>query len=631
MAPATDGPKNRYERLENRINELEALLGQKEKGSSASPEPGTTSSGQSMADVYPSFNESSFPSRYRLTNSSDGSQVQQQYPSQATYFDSIVNTNSTPTSFPLPSANLDLVWPNWPQDLPPPDLLRHLVDVFFVFHPHANRLFHLPTFMHTLNLPPSHPKFPSTPVLHAICAIGSLYTAAVTSPPLPNFDKVPPDEIFLERLRSKEQRPDSFAEHQAKLARETGEKLNTLGEDLFQVLQANIILTWFYWSHGRWVDIFLNSAHCLRLTIPLGLNMCPPFHSITKSERPQSIIPSAKTVVEDETRRNAFWLAYATERQHGCGNGWALSVDDQDISQLLPVRGDQFDQGTLVTPMARQWAHTRNLLLVHADNQTDSFLLYIKGTIMLSHVKTFNMRFRSRHFAGDSAVTSPYNDVVQSSDPVDPRGSQAFIELDHVVSSFRESFPSHLRNPIVDNVVDNHLYTTCMMSHVATIILHDPHAEVCQSGCISALKILTAARAILDHIYAVWSTSFDITLLDSFCSLCWFFSGRVLVRFLRAALDARSLDQISTIRAEIDFIHSAIAKVGQRVPLAHRYAKMLEDMIVKQCGPASGYPAQITFPHSLHLDDLHTLFEESNNPVNDVTLRETVPFNLPLT
>ena len=91
--------------------------------------------------------------------------------------------------------------------------------------------------------------------------------------------------------------------------------------------------------------IFLNSAHCLRLTVPLGLNMCPPFHSITKSERPQSILPPARTVIEDETRRNAFWLAYATERQHGCGNGWALSVDDQDVSQLLPVRGDQFDQG----------------------------------------------------------------------------------------------------------------------------------------------------------------------------------------------------------------------------------------------------------------------------------------------
>jgi hypothetical protein len=105
------------------------------------------------------------------------------------------------------------------------------------------------------------------------------------------------------------------------------------------------------------------------------------------------------------------------------------------------------------------------------------------------------------------------------------------------------------------------------------IVLHDPHAEVRQSGCISALKILTSARAILDLIYSVSSTSFDITLLDSFCSVsdlcnvscpskmlkallkfCWFLSGRVLVRFLQVALDARIPDQISTLKAEIDFI-----------------------------------------------------------------------------
>lgn len=103
-------------------------------------------------------------------------------------------------------------------------------------------------------------------------------------------------------------------------------------------------------------------------------------------------------------------------------------------------------------------------------------------------------------------------------------------------------------------------------------MLHDPHAEVQRSGCISALKILTAARAILDLIYNVWSTSFDITLLDSFCSVitliascilstnlsfaqfCWFAAGRVLVRFLQAALEADSKDQISTLRAELDFV-----------------------------------------------------------------------------
>jgi hypothetical protein len=143
---------------------------------------------------------------------------------------------------------------------------------------------------------------------------------------------------------------------------------------------ATVVLTWFYWSHGRYsyfltvsssvhlvldlqmgrrtfdndfdiflaqiyLQVFITSAYCMRLSIPLGLNMCPPFHSIAKTDRPLSIIAPARTVIEDEMRRNAFWLSYAIERQHGMGNGWALCLDDQDISQLLPVRGDQFEQG----------------------------------------------------------------------------------------------------------------------------------------------------------------------------------------------------------------------------------------------------------------------------------------------
>jgi hypothetical protein len=96
------------------------------------------------------------------------------------------------------------------------------------------------------------------------------------------------------------------------------------------------------------LQIFILSAHSLRLTLPLGLNVCPPFHSIGKTMRPPSILAPARTVVEDETRRNSFWLAYATERQYGCGNGWALFLDDQDVSQLLPVQGDQFEFGASI-------------------------------------------------------------------------------------------------------------------------------------------------------------------------------------------------------------------------------------------------------------------------------------------
>jgi hypothetical protein len=52
------------------------------------------------------------------------------------------------------------------------------------------------------------------------------------------------------------------------------------------------------------------------------------------------------------------------------------------------------------------------------------------------------------------------------------------------------------------------------------ILLHEPHANVDRANCTSAAKILESARAILELIYAVWSTNYDIGLLDYFCPVC---------------------------------------------------------------------------------------------------------------
>ena len=86
-----------------------------------------------------------------------------------------------------------------------------------------------------------------------------------------------------------------------------------------------------------------------RHVLPLGMNVCPPFHSIARVLRAPSIIPPAKTVIGDETRRNTFWLAYCVERLYSAGNGWAMSLDDQDVSQLLPVTNEQFEQGVSIS------------------------------------------------------------------------------------------------------------------------------------------------------------------------------------------------------------------------------------------------------------------------------------------
>jgi hypothetical protein len=54
-----------------------------------------------------------------------------------------------------------------------------------------------------------------------------------------------------------------------------------------------------------------------------------------------------------------------------------------------------------------------------------------------------------------------------------------------------------------------------MFIHSAIILLHDLHSP----GCVSAFKILEASRNILELIYAVCSTSFDVSLVDFFCSV----------------------------------------------------------------------------------------------------------------
>ncbi|KAL1738130.1 hypothetical protein HDZ31DRAFT_24302, partial [Schizophyllum fasciatum] len=372
-------------------------------------------------------------------------------------------------------ARSEIVWTNWPEGMPRPELLRHLVEMFFMFHPHAQRLFHFPTFMACLSLGATHPKFPPACLLHAICAISSFYTAAVSSPPLPDLTKMAPDEIFDDFHR--EPRPNSFAEEQARLAILAIEHSRHRGENLFQGLQASLIMCWYFWAHSQWVkacsnlstaklhhnalQVFVESGQTMRMAVPLGMNMCSPFRSISTAVRPPSLLPPARNVIEDETRRNTFWLIYCVERLHGLGNGWAMSVDDDDISQMMPVHHEQFEHGVLVSPVERQWAHTRGVLLQNSPALTDSFTLYVKGAILLSYVKRFNLRFRSQHFAGNPEMsatptvpigTSPYLQSTQDESFVDPRTAPAFIELERTARAFKDSFPPHLRYPIQDNM-----------------------------------------------------------------------------------------------------------------------------------------------------------------------------------
>lgn len=86
------------------------------------------------------------------------------------------------------------------------------------------------------------------------------------------------------------------------------------------------------------------------------------------------------------------------------------------------------------------------------------------------------------------------------------------------------------------------------------IALHDPHAKTLSAHDVSSGKILHAARAILDLIYKVCSTTYDLLYLDHMSSTAWFVAGVTLIRFIHAKSLQGDLVEVQKLHQELDVI-----------------------------------------------------------------------------
>lgn len=113
-----------------------------------------------------------------------------------------------------------------------------------------------------------------------------------------------------------------------------------------------------------------------------------------------------------------------------------------------------------------------------------------------------------------------------------------------------------------------------IFSSRAQILLHESHAHIGHPTCTSSLKVLNAARSILNLVYDVCATSYDLALLGPFslvrssaccpmlCStyvgcvvqLVLYMTGKVLARFLHVAIDSHSEELSAPLCFELEFI-----------------------------------------------------------------------------
>lgn len=776
--PGEGGIRARYERLEARIAELEGQLREKEMAESFQHMRSQLSpmARMTLQDPFDSLNGSNmmpYPSPYAAPPSSSSGDPSSMFhiplpslPMNISFDQVTTGVSPLPTSSTTgpgqqqhsPETPYPLMWSSWPERLPAAPMLTHLVETFFLCHPHANRLLHRPTFMASLRLPPTHADFPALSLLHAICALSSLWSPAVEQEDMPDLAHRPADEIFQEAERKKVReeraqlglgaRGDWFGEIHARFSREEEDKNATEGTKVFQGLQSIVVLTWYYYAHARWVEVWLHTSKALRYAVPMGLNTTPTHGPLLRSWTMPSILGPPKNAIEAEMRRTTFWLAYCYERWQAASTGWAMGLDDEDISQVLSLPQEDFNNGRTLHPELRQRISTPRMLTLHIPEQTDSFTLYVKGTVLFSKVKNFNIRFKSKYYyavasssahgdrfgtfgpqplsasstssassrlfgtnnnstaanntnnttnqpeeislgagsgssgahsrgpspdmapiatlatsgtlvddtslaaearwhtsptpivvgfaSGGGAAFSPAttgnpppgpagtygSPVGQGPERIDPRDTPSFRAIDGLIEGFRTSFPKNLRDPVRDGSVDSELYVACLVPHVAFILLHDPHADPSSPHCKSAEKLLNAARAILDLVYILCATSFDITLLDPVASFAWFLAARVFVRFLKARLDGRRRTEAIGLRNELEVIRLALRRMGERVPLGFRQSKMLDDLLANEVGSALDDAVHAFSPEGTE----NMTLPQGSSPVVNVHHGEPLPF-----
>jgi hypothetical protein len=129
------------------------------------------------------------------------------------------------------------------------------------------------------------------------------------------------------------------------------------GEDIFAVMQACVLLSWYFYSEGRWVEIWVFAGFQTRTAIPLRLNY-PGTFARQNGSSPGAYLAPPKDALELELRRRTWWMAVLFDRIVSVG-GWVHAIDERDIGTELPLRSQDFENNVreYVTKSNRALAH----------------------------------------------------------------------------------------------------------------------------------------------------------------------------------------------------------------------------------------------------------------------------------
>ncbi|KAF7966072.1 hypothetical protein HWV62_40230 [Athelia sp. TMB] len=553
LAPETD-PMDRIKQLEDQITQLKGRLYERDDALSRSMSPGRQTS-NNHPYLRPGSAASSGAGRHTPDVSTGGIALPNNYNSgspesrlRLSTRSPEVTTNSAKETEPF----MDLLFSGWNPDLPDPAVLDHYIDVFFRCDPCGSRVLHRPSFMASMLLPPRDSGFPHSAILHAICASASRWS--------------PQDVITLPDGT----RRDQFAEYHAGKTRQYIDKTMATGEEIFSVMQACIILSWYFYQEGRWVEVWIFAGFQTRVAVPLRLNY-PGTFSTNGNNSPGAYLAPPKDHRDLESRRRTWWMTIVFDRIASVG-GWIHAVDERDLGTELPLRNEDFESEQFV-PSNPQDLASADVFTRHPPQYTDPFLLSIKAVMLFGKVTDFNVRGSLRSASAPSKNQNPFF-------------LPGFEELDKLVSSdFLESLPHIYKNNYgvsdqpTGSALDTDLYMVHVIPHAATITLHNPYLDFTDSQCVSTARCVNSARSILAAYYMLSATSLDITRLHPFAVICWYLAAVVQVQLCKYFIEIGDNERESTVWGEINVLRFAMLEYGNRSPIGTRQERLLQGLM----------------------------------------------------
>ncbi|OSX67451.1 hypothetical protein POSPLADRAFT_1176282 [Postia placenta MAD-698-R-SB12] len=454
-------------------------------------------------------------------------------------------------SQPPSMAEMDMLLNGWDVDLPRRDVLNHYVDVYFRCDPCSTHVLHRPSFLASLDLHPRDPSFPHSAILHAICASASRWVS--------NDTVTLPDGT----------RQDKFAERHVRKTREYIDKTMATGQDIFQVLQACLLLSWYFYQEGRWVEVWIFAGFQARVAVPLRLNY-PGTFSAQSSNAPGGYLPPPRDFRDLEARRRTWWMTVMFDRIVSMG-GWVHSIDQRDIGTEFPVRLIDFEADSGIASNPQDLA-SKEVFIRHPPEYTDSFLLFLKSVMLFGMVTDYNTRSSLRAPAPPSKNQNPFH-------------MHGFQELDKLVClDFLDSFPQAFRHMGLTGdagVLDTDLYMARIAPHAAAITLHNPYINFSDPSSVSTARCVTATREILRACYKLSETSLETTRLHPFVTIVWYLAAVVQIQLCKYFIEIGDVARESTVWGEINALRFAMLTYGSRSPIGTRQEKLLQGLMTE--------------------------------------------------